>query len=210
MDGAVLLGDIIASRRVGADVLDEAMGRLRRASKDLERLTGPSHFTRFRGDGWQLVTPRPEMALRIAVALMAALVRDGKVRTRAAIGLGQIESLAGGDLGSASGSAFLRSGQALDDMSPKRLLALEGAPAPAAVWLGGLLPLAEFVIDRWSPPQAEAVSMALEPGWTVQGQLADRLGISRQAMHTRLKGAGYPAIAAAIAAFETHDWGTAA
>lgn len=209
MDGAVLLGDIVASRRVGADVLDDAMASLRRAAQDLERVAGPSHFTRFRGDGWQLVTLRPEMALRIAVALMAALVRDGKVRTRAAIGLGQIESLAGGDLGAASGSAFLRSGQALDDMSPKRLLALEGAPAPAAVWLGGLLPLAEFVIDRWSPPQAEAVSMALGPGWTVQGQLADRLGISRQAMHTRLKGAGYPAIAAAIAAFETHDWGTA-
>jgi hypothetical protein len=208
MQGAVLLGDLIHSRRAVASEIDTALDRLRAAAADLAPITGPAHFTRFRGDGWQLVTTRPEMALRIAMALLATLAARPGLRTRLVLGLGEIDTLAGGDLGAASGSAFLRSGQALDEMSSKRHLGGLGASASMAPWLDATLHLVEFISDRWSPPQAEIIAMAVAPGWETQGDLAERLGISRQAVHSRLSGAGYPALASALAAFEGQSWGT--
>lgn len=209
MQGAVLLGDLIDSRRSSAQAIDAALDSLRAASAGIAPITGPAHFTRFRGDGWQLVTTRPEMSLRIAISLLATLVAKAGPRTRLVIGLGEIDSLAGGDLGAASGSAFLRSGQALDEMSSKRHLAGLGAPAAIAPWFDATLHLIEFISDRWSPPQAEIVAMAVAPGWETQGDLADRLGISRQAVHSRLSGAGYPALASALTAFEGQSWSAA-
>jgi hypothetical protein len=210
MQGAVLLGDLIDSRRFAAPAVDAAMDNLRTATDGLAPLTGPAHFTRFRGDGWQLVTARPEMALRLAIASLAALARTTGPRTRLVIGLGEIESLAEGDLGAASGSAFLRSGQALDELPSRRRLAALGAPSAVASWLDCTLYLIEYISDRWSAPQAEAVALAVAPGWETQGDLAERLGITRQAIHARLSGAGVPALTAALAAFEGQSWGGSA
>lgn len=206
MIGAVLLGDLVQSRRHEAAALDRAMAALQATAAELAPRAGESHFTRFRGDGWQLVTLRPEMALRLALAMMARLAADDGPLTRVAIGIGTIEDLAGGALGAASGTAFLRSGQGLDGMTNRRRLVLSGAPADSAGLLDGLLHLAEFVAEGWSSPQAEAVGLALAPGWEVQADLAARLGVSRQAMQARLKGAGWPPLATALAGFEAHDW----
>ncbi|WP_374398209.1 hypothetical protein [Tabrizicola sp.] len=207
MQGAVLLGDLVRSRRFPAAETAAALDSLRNMAAELQPITGPAHFTRFRGDGWQLVTSRPEMALRLAIALIARLATTTGPGTRLVIGLGEIDDLAEGELGAASGSAFLRSGQALDDLSSRRRLGQLGAPAPVAPWLDGALHLIEFVSERWSPPQAEAVALALVPGWQTQADLADRLGITRQAIHARLAGAGFPALMSALAAFEGHSWG---
>lgn len=206
MNGAVILGDLIGSRQHTAPQLDRAMQALAETADALGSLTGQSHFTRYRGDGWQLATGRPEMALRLAVALSARLIADGGPATRVAIGIGEIESLAGGELGAASGSAFLRSGQMLDQMSPRRRLVLAGAPAGAAPWIDAQLHLIEYIAERWSAAQAQALVLALSPGWDVQADLAAKLGVTRQAMQVRLKGAGYSAITSALTAFEGFDW----
>lgn len=205
-NGAVILGDLIHSGRHDAATVNRAMHSLQDSAASLAPLVGDTHFTRFRGDGWQLVTARPEMALRLALAMMARLESETGPATRVAIGIGQIDDLAGGALGAASGSAFLRSGQMLDGMPARRRLVLAGAPAAAAAWADALLQLIEFVTQGWSPYQAQAVSMALAPGWEVQADLAERLGVTRQAMQLRLKGAGYPALSAAVAAFEAFGW----
>ena len=142
------------------------------------------------------------MALRIAVILMARLAAAGGPLTRVAIGLGQIDSLAGGNLGAASGSAFLRSGQMLDQMNGRRRLVLAGAPQIAAGLIDAQLQLIEYVAERWSQPQAEALVLALSPGWDTLADLSARLGITRQAVQLRLKAGGFGAIQAAIQAFE--------
>jgi hypothetical protein len=206
MFGAVLLGDLIRSSRKDPETVDATMRELVQAVGSLGKIAGENHFTRFRGDGWQLVTLRPEISLRIALAMIARLGSRSALSTRIAIGIGNIDDLAGGNLGAASGSAFLRSGQLLDQMSPKRRIVLAGAPSAAAPWVDGLLHLLEFIAERWSPPQAEAIEMALAPGWDVQADLAARLGITKQAIGSRLKGAGYPAVASALDAFEKFGW----
>ena len=94
----------------------------------------------------------------------------------------------------------------LDQMSPRRRLVLAGAPSGASAWIDAQLQLIEHLAERWSAAQAQALVMALSPGWEVQADLAAKLGITRQAMQVRLKGSGYPAIASAIAAFENFDW----
>ncbi|MCU0906455.1 MAG: helix-turn-helix domain-containing protein [Rhodobacteraceae bacterium] len=206
IDGAVLLGDLVGSRRHAADAIDRAMRALADTADRLAPVTGPARFTRFRGDGWQLVTSRPEMTLRIGLCLMARLVADGSPETRVAIGVGQIDRLPEGDLGAASGSAFLRSGQALDDMPARRRLRLEGLLPTDRGLLDGMLHLTETVAARWSPLQAEAVLLALVPGRARQVELAQSLGISPQAVNQRLLGAGLPAIETALAAFEALGW----
>jgi hypothetical protein len=206
LSNAVLLGDLVGSTRLSPARLNQVMAALASAAEALGPVAGDTHFTRFRGDGWQLVTFRAETALRAALYLSARLKAEAKAETRIAIGLGTVDRLDGPDLGTASGTAFLRSGQALDTMPRGRRMLLAGAPAAAGIWIDALLTLLEQQIAGWSAPQAEAVALALEPGWSVQEDLADRLGITRQAMNARLKGAGFAAVEAALDAFEGFDW----
>src|SRR5690606_13951285 len=91
-------------------------------------------------------------------------------------------------------------------MPRARRMMLAGAPQATRPWIDAILHLAEIQTDRWSSHQAEAVALALEPGWSVQSDLADRLKITRQALNTRLKGAGFAAFQTALETVEGSDW----
>ena len=80
---SVLTGDLVASRRHGAEALDEAMQVLDRASRDIgEDLDTKPVFQRHRGDGWQLVLPMGQYGLRAALRIQAALAAAGSLATR--------------------------------------------------------------------------------------------------------------------------------
>ena len=145
----------------------------------------------------------PGLALR-AVLLLSARLRaaDLGLATRAAIGIGPVESLGTASLADARGPAFEASGRALDHMARTRRLAIEGE---------GVTALHRIVVDlldertaRWTRQQAEAMYLALplrkdEP---TLAELAAPLGISAQAVNYRLSGAGAPAIRRSLRAWE--------
>lgn len=201
---AVLTGDLVNSTAAGPGQTDAAIARIRdyAATAATWPGNGPDRFTRFRGDGWQFLVPRASLALRAVICLHAALRMVETVPlSRVSIGLGSIVLAGGGGLAAASGSALIASGQALDEIEKTRLFTIAG---------DGVTPLHHAVIDlvedhvqRWTAEQAEASLPFLSPDTPTQRSIAEGLGISTQAVHARLKGAGAHAVQRAVEAWET-------
>jgi hypothetical protein len=166
-----------------------------------------TRFTPFRGDGWQILLAAPELSLDAVIMLTAHLraLAPG-VATRLALGFGDIDRLPPGDLSRATGAAFVLAGDALDTMPRHRRIALAGGPALLDRH-EAVFHLVHFIATRWSAEQAQAIILALAPDHgPTQEDIAQPLGISRQAVQLRLKGAGWDALAPALDQVRRGDW----
>ena len=208
-DIAVLTGDFVASTSAEPQAVDRAMAALVAASDILSGWIGSdTRFTRFRGDGWQICLMRPNFTLRATLFLIAALrAADTGLETRLSIAIAPYSHLGGAGLAAASGPAFVLSGHQLDEMSRAdrfNFVADQKEPASwqKAVWQRAVLALAFHQARSWTREQAEAATFALMPFRPTQEQIAEKLGVTRQAVQARLRGAGIPAIFDALSVFE--------
>ena len=203
---AVLTGDLIRSRQSDRGRVDAAIDVLATSAADFGRTwTFDPRFTRFRGDGWQILLPDPVHVLDACLYLSARLkAAHPSLQTRISAGVGEAVVPPDGDLSAATGSAFFVSGDHLDTMPRRRRLVMAGAGIGA--WQNAVVMLADWMIGTWSGPQAEAVALTLL-GNDTNEQMARRLGITRQAFEARLNGAGFLALGEALRAFRTHDYG---
>jgi hypothetical protein len=200
---AVLTGDLIGSTEAAPPAVERAMAVLAEAARGVAgwRPGADARFTRYRGDGWQIHVADAGLGLRAAMALIARLrAADLGLATRAAIGIGGVDSLGTTSLADARGTAFEASGHALDALGRSRRLTIDGH---------GVAPLHHGVVDllderstRWTKPQAEATALYLHPDDPTLTDIAPLLGISAQAVNYRLAGAGAPAIRRALQAWE--------
>jgi hypothetical protein len=160
-------------------------------------------FMRFRGTSWQMYLSDGSRALRVSLFLAACLrAAETGMGTCVAAAVGAVERL-DDNLGRAAGPAFDASGQALDRMPRGRWLRVVAAgPDP---WAGASEALVDWIAARWSREQAEALALALDPAAPPQGDIAARLGVTRQAVQARLSAAGLPALLPALAAFEAAE-----
>jgi hypothetical protein len=216
---AVLTGDLIGSSKAPRARLETTMENIAATAQFFTEFTGEdTRFTRYRGDGWQMILS-PAFYLRAVTMILARLKADPQaLPTRIGLGIGTIESPGTTDLSDAKGPAFEHSGRALDSLTRDRTLALRGDLAEASeqdakvAKLSGaiqwsdaaLLPLIGFIAHRWSAPQAEAIALALQNENQKQAAIADSLGITRQALNLRLTGAGYGPILEALKLSELH------
>lgn len=188
---AVLTGDLIASTDQKASVVDTAMGRIRAAASEVAGWPGNSdtRFTRFRGDGWQVCLAGPQYCLRAALFVAATLRADDiRMETRISIAIGTADSLGTADLSDASGEAFQLSGRQLDAISRTARIALTGTGIGARDRI-----IARQMFERasrWTQPQAEAMALYLHPDNPTLNDIAERLGITPQAVNYRLGGGG--------------------
>lgn len=196
-DAAVLTGDLIGSRKAGQQATDSAIAAI---ADTAGQMGAP--FTRYRGDGWQVLLLRPEQALRFALIVTARLRTLHAPLTRFAIGIDEIAADRAPSLGAETGKAFVISGETLDQM-PKRA---EFAIASTSRKLGAITlaaaRLADQVARKWTPQQAEAMVMALAPAEPSGQSIAKSLGISPAAASYRLQGASSWDIKAVVSAFE--------
>ena len=203
---AVLTGDLIKSRQAGSaaveqtfDILGDAAAAFG-AAWEIEL-----RFTRYRGDGWQVVLGTPGLLLDAALYFIARL-KAGKtdVATRISIGVGRFDTLGSRDLSDATGPAFFVSGDHLADMGRNRMFALAGqGVGPAQV---AILDLAEFIAAGWTATQAEAVALHFEGRLHRHEDIAEALGVTRQAIQSRLSGAGLSYFDNALYAVRNHDF----
>lgn len=205
---AVLTGDLIASSQAGAPAVDRAMAVLSAAASEIAGWTmtenvvaGDTHFTRFRGDGWQIAVSIADYGLRAALLMYARLVADpGLPATRVAVGISTVDHIPGPGLSDAHGAAFAVSGRALAQMERAERLRVAGhkvTPRDAA-----LIALLDDRISDWTPEQAEAVAHVLAPDAPTQAAIAATLGISPQALSYRLTGARWPTIRRVLSEWE--------
>ena len=200
---AVLTGDLIKSRR--STGVEAAFDALRRAAADFGRAWDIDlRFTRFRGDGWQVLTPA-HLVLEAMLFFIARLRADPSgIETRISAGIGQVDAIGTANLSDATGTAFFASGGQLDSISPKRKLVLDGDGIGAMQV--AIVDLAEFITDGWTAAQAEAVALSLQHPTHTHDDIAKALGITRQAVQSRLAGAGLSFFDNARHALKHHDY----
>ncbi len=202
---AVITGDLIASRKASAAQIERSINALQAAAIALKTLTDHNlHFTRFRGDGWQVYLQDPSTALTATLLMLASLkATENTIESRFAIGVGPITALGATPLSDASGAAFETSGATLDAIGKNKLDIAGVGVTPSQK---AIVTLCEHIAFGWTAPQAQAIKLWLMAPAATQDDIATQLGISRQAVQLRLAGAGKPAMMAAIAAFRAHPF----
>ena len=201
---AVLTGDLIGSTKVELNATDKAMTLLGDAAALISQWgQTETRFTRFRGDGWQIYLADSAWVLRATLFLLAKLQGEGSgLATRLSIGVGSVDRLGETGLGEAAGPAFTLSGRNLDTMHPIFNNFTYAEPNQKHHWKKAVMNMAVWQATRWTPEQAEAAALALAIPRPSDEVLAKGLGISRQALQSRLKGTGLMAMSAALMAFE--------
>ena len=215
---AVLTGDLIASSDATPEVVEAAIQEIESSAEQIARSTGKAtHFTRFRGDGWQVYLDMPGDCLWACLYIQARLRARGMLATRIAVGVGEGRLPEGGGLSAAMGPAFTLSGRALDTMDKRDILTLAGAERDRYEERAGqkicveptvgrfeklIFTFAADHVRRWSSQQAEAMALSLPPASINQTEIAAHLGITRQAVGARLAAAGHMLLEDAWVAFK--------
>lgn len=201
---AVITGDIVKSGALEAARFAAVMDALAEAAAAMSAWpqAGTVRYERFRGDGWQLFLEHAGQALRAACVMRAALrAACEAAETRLAIGVGP--ATCGASLGSSTGPAFERSGQALDGLASHRLWAWGGRLCvPAADTLAdALIGLCDDRSQAWSARQAFHAGRLLDPEPLSLTALAEAESVSVQTVHTHFQRAGGHALREACTAF---------
>ncbi|RPE12204.1 hypothetical protein EGT74_01210 [Chitinophaga lutea] len=185
----VITGDVIRSSSLKPAQRQRLQQALEHAFAAAKAKDASFQAEQFRGDSFQAVlTKEPAAALQISLMLLAMLWKEG-FKMRLAIGSGEI-SFTSKNIVTSDGSAFRHSGPTLDELKKKNGLVAIVTPHPAIneEWdiHGQVL---SFLVERWSPLQAEAILEQLN-GLT-QAQTAEKLHIRQPAVHQRLQAAGW-------------------
>lgn len=207
--GAVLTGDIIRSQRFDLATRESIRREIASATERLRQSPSlgnalPLVVQQFRGDGWQLPVCSPKVSLRVCLLvrghLRVCFDKEG-IDTRICIGVGEMPEAAVFD-----GEAYILSGQGLDAM-PKRggaNLALTLSPKLNA-WEGfayaiqPMLHAVDYLVERWTAKQAEAVMRVLDPSI---GESSRAKQPNERVTRYALERAGWPVIEGILAYFE--------
>jgi len=202
----VFTGDIVNSSDLGKVDLDDLIDAVHDTSDRASRWPGRDArttqigFARRGGDGWQIACADLRNPLRLALCVQTAIAaRIDGAASRIAVATASGDRLATlpDDLNSAHGPAFTRSGRLLDRLEGHRLMAHADGGACDALFC-----LADHMAQGWTQAQARALSFKLRPDAPANREIGAALGISRQAVDQALHGAGYMALADALARLE--------
>ena len=206
---AVLTGDIIRSQRFDLAVRESIRREITGATERLRQRPSlgaalPLPVQQFRGDGWQLPIRSAGLSLRVCLLLRGHLhVRFNKegIDTRICIGVGEMPEAAVFD-----GEAYILSGHGLDAM-PRRggvNLALTLSPKlqewqEVASAITPMLHAVDYLVERWTAKQAEAVMRVLDPSFG-KGNRAKQP--NERVTRYALERAGWPVIQGVLDYFE--------
>ncbi|ALM52224.1 hypothetical protein BJB45_06610 [Halomonas huangheensis] len=197
----VLTGDLIDSQRSTTRALYEQLDA--RLETLATRYNGA--WSRFRGDGFQMVLQQADAGMDAAVALRANLIGsspdDQRWDARIAIATGESHWTPEHALEDANDAPFIASGKALDHLSDSdEHLLLAGSDDAQQL----LVRYLDEMLNGWSTNSAESVALCLdEPGIT-QARLATLLGIRQPSVHKRLQVARWELLNATLTYFRRH------
>jgi hypothetical protein len=191
----ILSGDIVNSTNVKPQVYLSILEKwIKKHSKDQQ-------YSIYRGDSFQLVVAQPAKALSVIIELKSALKRIKTLDVKIAIGLGRID-FKNAITSKSSGTAFIRSGRALDAIENKKQNIILSSDHPLDTYMNSNLKLAGILMDSWSINSAETVYEALINPKVNQTQLGELLGIKQATASRRLERAYWTEIQELILLFE--------
>lgn len=201
---AVLTGDIVGSTALGPEKLERAFDALKDCAEMQAEWMGESlHFTRHRGDGWQVALAEPKYALRSALAFRAALLSlstefDSYIGIETGLRPPQLTK----DLNQQLSKVFVNSGRTLERLKAQENLDLRIAyPACAAVSI-----LVDHIASSWTAIQARAALEMIPPNSNLTyTEVAKRLDKSRQSVTKTLDASAILKIDLALSHIESDE-----
>jgi hypothetical protein len=178
----IITGDIIDSTSIPIEHRKDLLTAISVISEELQ-VFSPLKCEIYRGDSFQIVVNRPEMAMLIAILLRAGLksrIPKGSKQNwdaRIAVGIGEMEFISDSILVS-DGEAFRLSGREFDELG-KRNLAIRTRWDDANEELKISTAFADDIITNWTSSQSLVIYMSLAYQMT-QKEIADKLGQSSQ------------------------------
>lgn len=191
---AVLTGDIVNSQRINEVNNEVLLDTLKAIFNEIATVKGvelPVEI--WRGDSFQVIVQKPELAMEIAVLFRAGLRSKTHVEgnkselwdARIGIGVGDI-SYKASTVASSNGEAFVLSGSAFDVIDKSRYcLNLMSSWNEMNAEMGVATALADVIISNWSKKQSEAVYLYMLYNHS-QTELANQLRITQPALQKRL------------------------
>lgn len=155
----------------------------------------------YRGDSLQLIlTDNRKYSLKLALLLQSQLMSK-QYKIRLALGIGDI-AYTSKNVVTSDGSAFRASGPYLDELKKKsEFISIASSTQDFTnEWQVHSMSL-NFLIQRWSPHQAEAINLMLQEH--TQEEIASKLKIAQPSVHQRLQLAGWPVVQKIINRFES-------
>lgn len=191
---AVITGDIINSR--GAST-----ARWQRQLKRVLSQYGesPRDWEIYRGDSFQLVL-NAKQALWAAIHAKAAIKQIVPLDIRMGIGLGK-HSYKATKVTASTGSAFVNSGEAFDQLK-KQALAISTGKIAIDEQFNLMLSLASLTMDSWSDTVAKVILTMIENPKKNQVEIAAKLKKSQSSISEALKRGGFDEIKQLIAYYE--------
>lgn len=157
-----------------------------------------------RGDSFQGVLAGVQQSLKAALYLRLQLRSAVQLDLRQAIGIGPVEELVGDSPLESSGTAFIRSGRLLDDMSsrkkPYQRISVQSGNHEFDAEFFCQFELLEAIYGDWTDKEAEAILFRMQQ-WT-QSEIAEHLAIDQSAVNRRLKAAHWDAVAVLLDRWE--------
>lgn len=208
---AIISADLIHSSKLSSEQVSAELEACKQAYSRW-REQGARDLDFFRGDSFQCRIEDPQWAMHLAIDIIASVKsispysEDGKKRGRSrfspadirmGIGLGEAEP----NEGESFGSAFVRSGKALDGLGNSDLrIAFRSSSFQFNRAMEMALQLLNPILDRWTVPSAEIVPLLLQG--KKDGEIAQIIGIAASSMSQRKSVASWKSIEALLRYFQ--------
>ena len=208
---AVLSGDLVKSSRLEIErqtIMSGLLQAVEGARAYLERLGCRLYSSNFyRGDAFQCALSDPTYSLWTSVFIRTELIKlranDIRADARLGLGLGSASDWNEHNISSSDGEAFRLSGKALDSLKSSkekyRRLRILTPWSDQTALLSVLAAFLDALMQRWTPEQAEAISLFLRDN--NQDEISKMLDVKQPAVQRRLQTAGHFAVKEALELF---------
>ncbi|BDQ02123.1 SatD family protein [Ignavibacterium sp.] len=199
---SVITADIVKSSNLSLTKHKKLIEVIKKCANEIKKVFpsalqyAPEYF---RGDSWQIVLKKPELALAIVLyyrAYIRANMKINSIDSRMAISLGTIDFV---KRSFGVGEAYKTSGEAIDIKGKRRLKFIYNEKEISEL-LDLLVENSDFVSSRWTVRQCEVILLSLK-GYN-QLQIAKKIKVTQQAVSQQLDSAGWSVILKNISYFQ--------
>jgi hypothetical protein len=199
---SVITGDIVKSSKLSLDKHKLLIKVMRSCSKEISKVFPDAlryEPELFRGDSWQLLIKKPELALSIALfyrAFLKAKMQLDSIDARMAISIGNVDFI---ESSFGIGDAYKISGKALDKKG-KRKMKFVSDILPNSNVLDLIIQNTDVISARWTSKQSKIALLSLQN--YSQKTIAAKLRITQQAVSKQIDAAGWIIVAENIDYFK--------
>jgi hypothetical protein len=199
---SVITGDIIKSSKLSLENYKLLIKVMKNSSKDLSNVFPDAlkyEPELFRGDSWQLLIKKPELALSIAMfyrAYLKAKMQLSSIDARMAISIGTVDLI---ESSFGVGNAYKISGKALDKKG-KRKIRFVSDVIPNSDFIDLIIQNTDFISSKWTSNQCNIVLLALQN--LDQKSIASKLHITQSAVSQQIDASGWTIIDQSIRLFK--------